>query len=707
MHTLSEHQLLNGLLSLGSILLVGRGMAEVAKRFGQPEVLGELIGGFLIGPSIIGAMLPELHHHLFSDPGVGMALSLFGWTGAILLLIVAGAEVDLTILIRQIKPGSLAAAFTVIPSIAAGTAFGLVFMQMNMVSAIFFGAVFSVTAVSVIAKILIERKTLRRSYAQVIMAAGIASEVIVWPIVSALSAIHNGDDWLTGVKTTLYAIAFFATMLTVGQRFVNWIMRRIADVTTIIYGQLSLLVVLGFFFAGITEILGLHPLLGPFVFGVLIGRAPRATSRLKESIHAVTLSVFAPVFFVMAGMRVDISKLENWHALALTLGICFAAMATKVAFGFIGGKLGGLRNWESVIVGLGANMRGGTDVIVAILGGSLGIISEDAYSMYAMAAIFTVLISPPMIAALERYVPPTDDELKRLSKEEARRRAYLSGVERVLLPTFPDLHPSTCVPLLRWLALSKEMEGEVFDIAELAPDAHTNKTQNASDSLKELSAAAKTEYSHLTGVEAGIFASILEVSKQVDLVVIGAAPNSGRTSLSFGHVQDSIIDGAMADVLVIANGNATMKQNVKKILVPINGMEYSMAAADIAGYIAKATEAELVLLNVVSQRKVEEKSVSRHAQMRSGLKILQEAKFRTRRLDVQCQEKVLIAENVADEIIAEIKRGRYDLVMLGVVDRSADAALHLGGIVERLQAEVNLPIGILAFHDRSASHESV
>ncbi|MFN1222387.1 hypothetical protein ACKYQE_13945, partial [Enterococcus faecium] len=84
--------------SLSSILLVGRGTAEIAKRFNQPEVLGELLGGFLIGPSIIGALFPELHHHLFSDPGVGMALSMFAWTGAILLLIVAGAEVDLTIL---------------------------------------------------------------------------------------------------------------------------------------------------------------------------------------------------------------------------------------------------------------------------------------------------------------------------------------------------------------------------------------------------------------------------------------------------------------------------------------------------------------------------------------------------------------------------------------------------------------------------------
>ena len=689
---------------MASMLLIGRGTAEIARRFKQPEVLGELIGGFVIGPSVLGALFPGVYHHLFSDPGVGLALSMFAWTGAILLLMVAGAEVDLHILMDHLKAGSLIAGFTIVPSIAAGTVFGIFALGLSPVSAIFLGAVMSVTAVSVIAKILIERKAFRRTFAQVIMAAGIASEVAVWPLISALSA--GESSWIAGVRTSLFAAAFFAIMLTVGQKFTDLAMRRIADVTGIIHGQLSLLIVMGFIFAGITEVLGLHALLGPFVFGVLIGRAPRTTEKLKESIHSLTLSVFAPVFFVSAGMRVDITKLGNLHAISLTLALFVVAMAAKVIFGYIGGRLGGLRGWESLLVGLGANMRGGTDVIVAILGGSLGLLSDNIYSMYAIAAILTVLISPPIIAALEKKVPPSEAESARLSKEEARKRAYLSSVERIMLPTFSELNPADCVPILRALASTKEKEHEVFDIAELAPDNHTESTQGASDSLKEAGDAQTTEYKQLPNQEKNTLEAVLEGAKQCDLLVIGCRQAHANPMLTFGHLQDKVIDQASSDVLVITRGGSLVNKNIKRILVPINGMEYAMAAADIAGYIAHANDAELVVMTVVANeagKKESDKSANNSNLRRSGLKLLKETRFRVRRLDLRYQEKIVVSPNVTQEILDELKRGRYDLIMMGVVDRSGDHGFHLGTTVQTVVTESKIPAGVLVFHQTPAS----
>ena len=701
MQTLSEHQLLNGLVAISSILLFGRGTAEIAKRFNQPEVLGELIGGFILGPSVLGVIFPGLYHHLFGDSGVGLALSMFAWTGAILLLVVAGAEVDLSILTQHRRAGLLAAIFTIVPSILLGTALGQTVLSLNLLSSVFFGAVLSVTAVSVVAKIFIERKTLRRGYAQVILAAGIASEVAVWPVISVLSALHSGEHWSVGLRTTLFAVLFFAFMLTIGQTAINWVMRRMADVSTIIYGQLSLLVVLGFFFAEITEVLGLHPLLGPFVFGILVGRAPRATSRLKESIHSMSLSVFAPVFFVTAGMRVDITKLTNHNAFILILVICLSAMATKVLGGLIGGKLGGLRFWESILVGVGANTRGGTDVIVAILGGSLGIISESVYSMYAIAAILTVFISPPIIAALEKRVPPSAAELERLSKEAAKKRAYLSGVERILLPTLPELYPAACVPLLSLIAQTKERENEVFDIAEMAPESHTVSTSNASTALKELEALKMTEHNTLASSEKTTIEAITEGAKTCDLIVMGSSPQANRADMSFGHLQDDLINSLKMDMLIVANGKTSSAQKISRILVPVNGMEYSMAAADIAAYIAKASDAELTLLHVVSNDKQSQTEVSEHAIQRVGLKVLKEVKFRIRRLNVQTRNLIVAADNPSDEVFKQIKEGKYDLVMMGLVNRSAGSALNLGKTAERLRLETNIQAGILIVSERS------
>ena len=311
MQGLSEHQLLSGLFALALILLVGRGMAEVSRRLGQPEVLGELLGGVLLGPSVIGFLLPSFYKAPFIDSGISLPLSLFSWTGAILLLMLAGAEVDLRILRSHMKAGGSCAVFAIIASIIVGTVFGTMNLHQDLPSAVFLGAVLSVTAVSVVAKLFMENRTFRRDYAQVILASGIASEITVWPLISVLSSLHQGSTWSAGLMSVVCAAGFFATMLTAGQQLVDWIMRKISDVSQIIFGQLSVLVVLAIFFACITQMMGLHALLGPFAFGLLVGRAPRATARLKENMQALTLSIFAPVFFVTAGMRVDVTKISD------------------------------------------------------------------------------------------------------------------------------------------------------------------------------------------------------------------------------------------------------------------------------------------------------------------------------------------------------------------------------------------------------------
>ncbi|MDQ2741240.1 MAG: cation:proton antiporter, partial [Chloroflexota bacterium] len=162
---MTEQQLLFGLVALAVILVIGRASAQIATRLGQPEVLGELVGGFLLGPSVFGALLPGVRHVLFLNPGVGLVLSGFSWIGAILLLFIAGFEVDLGILRREAKPGAFGAAFAIIPSLAAGTLFAVLAFHRPLQNSFFLGIVLSVTAVSVAAKVLMERSVLRRSYA--------------------------------------------------------------------------------------------------------------------------------------------------------------------------------------------------------------------------------------------------------------------------------------------------------------------------------------------------------------------------------------------------------------------------------------------------------------------------------------------------------------------------------------------------------------
>ncbi|HET9110049.1 MAG TPA: cation:proton antiporter, partial [Ktedonobacterales bacterium] len=414
MQSLSEQQLLFALLGIAAILLVGRGVAELARRIGQPEVLGELLGGVLLGPSVFGAIFPGAYRALFLAPSVSAGLSLFSWVGAILLLLVAGLEVDLKILRENARPNALTALFAIVPSIIAGTVFAVVLLGRPLANGVFLGLTLSVTGVSVIAKILIERDALRRTYAQVIIAAGVASEVIVWLLISVVSTLRAGTELQTGARALIFAVAFFAFMLTLGRRFTNWAMRRTADLTSIVRGEVSLALILAFVSAAITQALGLHALLGAFVFGVLLGEAPRANEQLKERLQTLVVGVFAPIFFVLAGMRVDIFKLGSFASVGVVALLFIIATLVKVLFGAMGARLGGMRPIESLLVGVGVDLRGGTDVIVAILGAELGLLSVQVYTLYAFVAILTVLAAPLVIDLLERRTPPSREELARL-----------------------------------------------------------------------------------------------------------------------------------------------------------------------------------------------------------------------------------------------------------------------------------------------------
>ena len=704
MKGLSEHELLLSILAIALILVLGRGSAEIARRFKQAEVLGELLGGFLIGPSVLGALLPGVYHALFLNPNVGLALSMLSWIGAILILLIAGLEVDLKIVRQLAKPGGLTAFFAISTSVVVGTVFSRRALGSSGLTAFFFGVVLSVTGVSVIAKILIERDALRRGYAQVILAAGVASEIVVWPVISVVASFRDGNPWMVGARSAGFVLLFFLLLMTIGRRFTFWAMRRTADLTQVVSGQLSLVLVLAFVSAAITLAMGLHPLLGAFVFGVVLGQAPRTTAALKESVQALAVGLFAPVFFVLAGMRVDIFRLRSGSAILLLLLLLVVATVCKSSMAALGARLGGMRGWEPALIGVGVNLKGGTDVIVAILGVELGLLSTETYTMYAVVAILTVLFSPSLVGFLERRVAPSQEEMLRLNREEAKRRAYFPKIERVLVPMTPELLPSVSAGLVQTIAVAKQAEDEIFDITELLPandpvhPAPEPDVTQAIEVLDEASALEKVELTTgvMTASDPG--EAILEAAKKHNIVVIAVGAPERRAELSFGEMQDRIIQNAQADVLVVVREPRVAE--IRRILVPINGHEHSMAAADIAAYVGKASGAEIVLFSVMHPRfdSMFWREREHRRLLASGYRLLREVKFRTDRLEVQTSERVQLGTDVTQEILKELGRQPYDLVVLGTVDRGTDEELQLGRSVHPLLAQSDVPVVVLVTH---------
>jgi len=704
MHALSENQLLLVLVALGVILLCGRAAGELARRVHQPEVLGQLVAGFVLGPSVLGALAPLVYRTIFSEPPVGNGLSLFSWTGAILLLLLAGMEVDPAILRIQLKTGALTALGSIGASLVAGTLFAWLVLGQPPQSGIFLGIVLSVTAVTVTSTILLERGVMRRSYAQVMLVAGVSSEVLVWVFVSVISSAQGSSPLLAAAESVVSALGVFLFMLTFGRRFTFWAMRRVTDATHITRGPISFVLVLTFLAGALTHAMHLHPLLGAFIVGVLLRGAPRVSAPLAQSVQTMTLGLFGPVFFVLAGMRVDLTQLGGPSAIITIILLLVVASLVKIGFGGLGARLGGLSWWEAASVGVGLNLKGGTDVIVAVVGSELGFLSGSLYTTYAVVAMLSVLISPPLLTFLSKKAPPSTAEAERLAREEMAERAYLQRVERVLTPVAPPLFPALVADVVACIATTKQAHNQVFDVTRLDVE-HRPEREPASSNGRTPGASRANEAAPPAQrrADAQQPRDALAAAKGYDLVAIGARPPQPASLLSLGRLNDRIINDGQTDVLVVVSvGEVVSCGDANRILVPINGLEHSMAAIDVAACLARHNEAEVVLFHVARPLVATWTDSTHDGKDDQALTaitgVMRGLAKQIGGQGLRVTHRVRTSDDPGAEILREARRDDYQMIVLGATTRGATAHLALGATTQEVLTQEHTPIVLLVSH---------
>lgn len=394
----------------------------------------------------------------------------------------------------------------------------------------------------------------------------------------------------------------------VSQRFLSFFSPRTShtksiDATHITRGPISFVLVLTFLVGALTHAMHLHPLLGAFIVGVLLRGAPRVSPPLAQSVQTMTLGLFGPVFFVFAGMRVDLTQLGGPSAIITIILLLVVASLVKIGFGGLGALLGGLGWWEAASVGVGLNLKGGTDVIVAVVGSELGFLSGSLYTTYAVVAMLTVLISPPLLTFLSKKAPPSTAEAERLAREEMAERAYLQRVERVLTPVAPPLFPALVADVVACIATTKQAHNQVFDVTRLDAEHRPEREPASSNGRTPRAPRAATAASEAAPAQRRADAQqprdALAAAKGYDLVAIGARPPQPASLLSLGRLNDRIINNGQTDVLVVVSvGEGISCGDANRILAPINGLEHSMAAIDVAACLARHNEAEVVLFHV-------------------------------------------------------------------------------------------------------------
>ncbi|HEY5672252.1 MAG TPA: cation:proton antiporter [Malonomonas sp.] len=414
MDNLTPREITMMFLALGVLLFSARVLGELAKRCNLPPVLGEIIAGILLGPTVLGWLAPDLSHSLFPTHGGG-ALVLSGLTtlAIVLFLLVAGIEIDLRTVWRQGRSAVCVALAGMLLPFALGfvTAWyapQLIGYQPNsdqLVFALFMATAMSISALPIIVKILMDLNLYRSDLGVTIVAAAVLNDLLGWlvfAVILGLSGADHGSGLALGHLLWM-TFAFTLLMLTAVPWLIHHTLSRIQAYSSLPGGVLSFALCLALFAAAFTEWLGIHAIFGSFLAGVALGQSKHLRERTRTTIDQFVSFFFAPLFFASIGLKVDFAAHFD---LLLTLTILFIAMTGKVVGSALGAKAGGLRWRESWGAGFGMGAQGTMGIILGVLALQFGFINQQVFVSLVVMALVTSLVSGPMLQRILRLKKP-------------------------------------------------------------------------------------------------------------------------------------------------------------------------------------------------------------------------------------------------------------------------------------------------------------
>jgi Kef-type K+ transport system membrane component KefB/mannitol/fructose-specific phosphotransferase system IIA component (Ntr-type) len=399
-------------LALATLLGCAKLAAELMQKIGQPPVLGEISVGIFLGPTVLGHYRPHVYQTLFPTTGpMPIVLETVTTLGVVFFLLTAGLEIDLRSIFRQGKSALLVSIFGVAFPFASGVLAASAFPRYMgaeaganpVIFALFVGTALSISALPVIAKILMDLNLLRTEMGTVIISSAMFDDLVGWILFSfVLGMMHPSADGSIGggVKHTIVLVLLFVGItLTLGRWLIDKILPVLQAHTTWPGGVLGFIFTLTMMGAAFTEYAGIHAVFGAFVVGIAVGESSHLRQRTSQHIHEIVTNVFAPFFFASIGLRTNF--VSNFH-LGLTATVIGVACVGKLLGAGWGARLGGMDRTSSLAVGLAMNARGAMEIILGILALQAGLIRENMFVAMVIMALFTSLVSAPAIHFLIR-----------------------------------------------------------------------------------------------------------------------------------------------------------------------------------------------------------------------------------------------------------------------------------------------------------------
>lgn len=647
------------LLQIAAILVLSRVMGVLFARLRQPQVVGEMLAGIMLGPSLLGWLATP--NPLFPQESLDR-LHILSQLGVVLFLFLVGLEFDPALVRGRGKEAAAISLGGIALPFALG--FALTYLirdafdplqQASLFpSALFVGAAISVTAFPVLARILSERDLTKTRVGLLSITAAAVNDVLAWTMLALVVAFAPGDgsgDPLLPLWKLLNSVAYLALMVLL----VRPMLRRV-DAVYERQGRLSQDVIAVIFLlllasAAATELIGVHALFGAFVAGAVMPKRSRFVRHLSEKLEDVTVVFLLPVFFAYVGLQTDVRTIVSAEYIGTALLMLAVACAGKVIGAAVPAWLLGSRPREALAVGVLMNTRGLMELIILTIGLGLGVINNAVYGMMVVMAIVTTSMTTPLIHAI---LPRRLIEGITVARPGKRFTVLV-----------PVARPDSGGGLVRMAALiagKSEQTARILALHLRRPvDRESFRLDldrgDDDDGLRPLLAQAQADgvsVDLLRFASRDIPSDIARVarSQHADLILMGFhKPVFSRTIL--GGTVHRVLAAADCDVAVLVDRGFS---TVRRILVPYHGSRHDRLALDLAGRCARSSDAEIVVLHVVAG-----------GEQRPRVADVVERTYRDPALRTRVTLKVVPTDSSVDAVIEEASRG-YDLVVVGVED---------------------------------------
>ncbi len=607
------------LMQVGLILALSRVMGVLFRYLRQPQVMGEMIAGIMLGPSLLGWLAPDLWTQIFRPDtiaGSGVTvnptayLDVLSQIGVIFFLFLVGLELDPKLLKNRGHAAVVISHVSIIAPFLLGAALTLVLYsnlfndspRMRFTSAaLFMGAAMSITAFPVLARILTERNLHKTKVGAIAITCAAVDDVTAWCMLAFVVGIARANGLKPGLITAAFSIVYVLVMFFIVRPFLRQLQTvhdRQGRLRQNVVAVIFLLILAS---AWTTEAIGIHALFGAFFMGAMMPKGTRFVRALSEKLEDYTVVFLLPIFFAYTGLRTQIGLLDNRELWIDTLLIIGVACAGKFGGSTIAGRACGLGWREASTIGILMNTRGLMELVILNIGLQEGVITPAIFAMMVIMALITTALTTPVLHWVYPAARFGGDES--VAKATEARRDY-----SVLIPVALPSNGAVLARLGSALVGPGPNSGRLVALHLRRPVDHEAYRSGLDEAIEPtdrpefaplLTEAAlwKEPVEALSFVTRDAGADICAVAqaKRVDMVLMGFhKPVFGQTML--GGTVHRVLSTCETNVAVFVDRGF---DDVKKILVPYLGSRHDRFAMEVAGRMARNTKAKITVVHVV------------------------------------------------------------------------------------------------------------